>query len=149
MKSTKIIIIFIVLIISMSGGYWIYNHNQKVGLAQYYYNIGDYQKASDLKVDKISSNALSIVNAMGWEDDINKYLKYNDKFYLSSFQGVIENIYNSNLLLEHGSGDKNNVEILNKYYKQIADYLNVPESRLDEIVEMGSDKGIVELTNLL
>ena len=149
MKSNKIIVIFIVIIIAMFGGYFVYKHNQKVSLAQYYYNIGDYKKASDLKVGDVSNKALSIVNAMDWKDDINKYLKYNDKFYLDMFDLTISNIYSANLLFKHGVGDKDEIDILNGFYKDIADYLGISINKLDELNGIGSEKRIIEFTKIL
>jgi len=149
MKTNKIIVVFIGVIILMSGGFFTYNHNQKVNLAQYYYDIGDYKKASNLKVSNISNKASSIINAMNWEEDVNKYVKYNDETYLILFDTTISNIYTENLLLEHGSGDKNNVDVLNKYYKEIADYLGISVDKLDELNEIGSDKRIIEITKIL
>jgi len=134
MKSNKIIVIFIVIIIAMFGGYFVYKYNQK---------------ASDLKVNNISNKASSIINAMNWKEDVNKYVKYNDETYLVLFDTTISNIYTENLLLKHGLGDKNNVDILNKYYKEIADYLGISIDKLDKLNEIGSDKRIIEITKIL
>lgn len=149
MKNNKIIVVFIIMIVAMFSGYFAYNHNQKVSLAKYYYDVGDYKKASDLKVEDISDKASSIINAMSWEEQIDKFIKYNDKFYLLSFDLVIENIYNANLLLKHGYGDKDFVDILNKHYKEIAEYLGTTENHLNEICEMDSEKSETEIIKLL
>jgi len=149
MKTNKIIVIFIVIIIAMSGGFFVQKHNQKVSLAQYYYNIGDYKKASDLDVGDVSSKALSIVNAMDWEDDVDKYLKYNNKTYLLLFDTTISNIYSANLLFKHGVGDKDEIDILNEYYKEIANYLGVSINKLDELNQIGSENRIIELVKIL
>ena len=149
MKNTKIIVIFMVIIIAMFGGYFVYKHNQKVSLAQYYYDIGDYKKASDLKVGDVSSKSLSIMNAMDWEDDVNKYLKYNNKTYLLLFDTTISNIYSANLLFKHGVGDKDEIDILNGYYKEIADYLGVSTNKLDQLNQIGSENRMIELVKIL
>jgi len=149
MKTNRIIVVFIVIIIAMFGGYLVYNHNQKVSLAQYYYNIGEYKKASDLKAGDVSDKALSIANAMSWEEDVSKYLKYNDKFYLDMFDLTISNIYSAKLLFKHEVGDKDEIDVLNGYYKEIADYLGVSTDKLDELNEIGLEKRIVELRKIL
>lgn len=133
----------------MFGGYFVYNHYHKVSLAQYYFDIGEYEKASDLDVGDISRNASSIVSAMGWKEEVDKYLKYNNKWYIKSFDTKIYLIYSNNLLFEHGAGDKNTIDIINKHYKDIADYLGVSTIWLDELNEMDMDKRVVELEKIL
>ena len=101
-----------------------------------------------MNIKDISDKASSIVNAMEWEEDIDKYFKYNDEFYLTAFDLTIENIYNANLLLKHGYGDDKYVDILNKYYKEIAVYLGTTENHLNEICEMDSEKSEIEIIKL-
>jgi hypothetical protein len=133
----------------MFSGYFFYKHQQKVNMAEYYYNRGDYQKAADLDVGDISSKALSIVNAMDWKEDVDRYFKYNNEIYLLLFDTTISNIYSANLLFKHGSGDKDVVDILNGYYKEIADYLNVSTAKLDELNQIDYDKRSIELIKML
>jgi len=132
MKSIKIIKILTVITILISCGI--------------YFNL---QSQSQQKVIKISRNATSITNAMDWKEDVDNYLKYNDKTYLLLFDTTISNIYSSNLLFKHGYGDKDNIDALNNYYKEIADYLGVSTDRLDELNKLGSNKRIIELTKIL
>lgn len=107
------------------------------------------QKQSNLRVVNASNYELLIKNTMNWKEDVNKYLKYNDESYLCLFDTTISNIYSANLLLKHGVGDKYSVILLNKYYKEIAEYLGVSTDRLDELNQIGSDKRTIELTKIL
>lgn len=139
MKPTKIIIIFIVIIVAMLGGYWVYNYNQKVSLAQHYYNIGDYKKAYDLDMGRVSDKALVLNNSKNWRMDLERDV---EALYV-----VIMIIYD-----EIEANEKTDSVYANKlgvYYQEIADHLNISKNHLDEIREMKSDKGIPELTKIL
>jgi len=122
MKSNKIIAIFMLVIIVTFGGYFIYSHTQKVNLAQHYYNIGDYKKASDLKVGDISEKSGTLNSAELWRMDI------SDDF-ITLFM-TIQYIGGE---IEENKNDKIYVNRLKVYYKQIADYFNISEQQLDEI----------------
>jgi len=122
MKSNKIIAIFMLVIIVTFGGYFIYSHTQKVNLAQHYYNIGDYKKASDLKVGDISEKSGTLNSAELWRMDI------SDDF-ITLFM-TIQYIGGE---IEENKNDKIYVNRLKVYYKQMADYFNISEQQLDEI----------------
>ena len=110
------------VIIVTFGGYFIYSHTQKVNLAQHYYNIGDYKKASDLKVGDISEKSGTLNSAELWRMDI------SDDF-ITLFM-TIQYIGGE---IEENKNDKIYVNRLKVYYKQIADYFNISEQQLDEI----------------
>jgi len=137
MKTNKIIVIFIVIIIAMSGGFFAYKHNQKVNLAQYYYNIGDYQKASDLKVNNISDKSKMLNIAKNWRNDLN-----DD-----------ENLYITIMLIssEINLNKKVDISYVNKleiYYKGIGNYFKISTNRLDDIGKMNSEDGTLAVKNL-
>ena len=137
MKNSKIIIVFIVIIIAMFGGYFVYKHNQKVSLAQYYYDTGDYKKASDLKVGSISDKAIMLNIAKNWRNDL----------------GNAEDLYITIMLVydEIEANEKTDSDYANKlgvYYKSIADYFNISKDRLDEIGKMSPSEGTLIVKNL-
>ena len=137
MKNTKITVIFIVMILSMFGGYFVYKHNQKVNLAQYYYDTGDYKKASDLKVGSISDKAIMLNIAKNWRNDL----------------GNAQDLYITIMLVydEIKANEKTDNDYANKlevYYKGIADHFNISKDRLDEIGKMSPSEGTLIVKNL-
>jgi len=137
MKSNKIIAVFIVIILSMFGGYFVYKHNQKVNLAQYYYDTGDYKKASDLKVGSISDKAIMLNIAKNWRNDL----------------GNAQDLYITIMLVydEIKANEKTDNDYANKlevYYKGIADHFNISKDRLDEIGKMSPSEGTLIVKNL-
>ena len=137
MKSNKIIAVFVVIIIAMFGGYFVYNHNQKVSMAKYYYDIGDYKKASDLKVGSISDKAIMLNIAKNWRNDL----------------GNAQDLYITIMLVydEIKANEKTDNDYANKlevYYKGIADHFNISKDRLDEIGKMSPSEGTLIVKNL-
>ena len=121
----------------MPGVFFAYKHNQKVNLAQYYYDIGDYQKASDLKVGDVSDKSKMLNIAKNWKNDLN-----DD-----------ENLYITIMLIssEINNNKKVDVSYVNKleiYYKGIGNYFSISPNRLDDIGNMMSEDGILAVKNL-
>lgn len=137
MKSNRIIIVFIGLVIAIFSGYFIYSHNQKISLAQYYYDTGDYKKASDLNVKDISDKARLLNLAKNWGNDLNK----KEDLYITIM------LVSSEIQINKGK-DSTYADKLEVYYKNIADYLNISTSRLDEIGKMNSKEGTIALNNI-
>jgi len=137
MKTNKIIGIFIVIIIAISVGFFAYKHNQKVSLAQYYYNIGDYQKASDLKVNNISDKSKMLNIAKNWRNDLND----DENLYITIM--LISSEINLNKKV-----DTSYVNKLEIYYKSIGNYFSISTNRLDDIGKMNSEDGILAVKNL-
>jgi len=137
MKTNKIIMIFIVIIVLMSGGFFVYKHNQKVNLAQYYYNIGDYKKASDLKVGDVSDKSKMLNIVKNWRDDLND----DENLYIIIM--LISNEINLNKKV-----DISYVNKLEIYYKGIGNYFKISTNRLDDIGKMNSEDGTLAVKNL-
>ena len=137
MKNNKIIVVFIVMVITMFGGYFVYNHNQKVNLAQYYYDIGEYEKASDLDIGDVSDKAIMLNIAKNWRNDL----------------GNAQDLYITIMLVydEIKANKKTDNDYANKlevYYKGIADHFNISKDRLDEIGKMSPSEGTLIVKNL-
>ena len=137
MKNSKIIIVFIVIIIAMFGGYFVYKHNQKVSLAQYYYDTGDYKKASDLKVGDISEKSVTLNIAKNWRSDLNNP----------------EDLYITIMLMydEIQANKEKDIEYVNKletYYQSIADNFNISTNCLDDIGKMSPSEGTATVKSL-
>ena len=137
MKSNKIIIVFTIMIIAMLSGYFIYNHYQKINLAQFYYDNGDYSKASELKTGNISDKSRMLNLAKNWTNDLNS----NEDLYIDIM------LISSEIDINKGKDDVY-VDKLEVYYQSIADHFNVSTSRLDEIGEMNSEEGTLVIKNL-
>jgi len=139
MKNSKIIIVFIMIIITSISGFFVYNHNKKVSLARYYYDIGEYQKASDLKIGEISDKARILNLAKNWRDNI----EYGDN------QGIyITVMLISSDINKYDKTDNDYVNKLGLYYQNIANYYNISKNKLDEIANMDFAKGTSEIENL-
>ena len=137
MKSNKIIAIFMSVIIVIFGGYFIYSHTQKVNLAQHYYNIGDYSKASDLRVGGISDKAVMLNIANNWRNDLQN----------------AEDLYITIMLMydEIQANKEKDIEYVNKletYYQSIADNFNISTNCLDDIGKMSPSEGTATVKSL-
>lgn len=137
MKNKTIIIVFLVVIIVMSGGYFYYNYQQKVSMAEYYYSIGDYQKASNMNIGEVSKKALALFNASKWEKD----KKDSESLYTDILLINAEKKINKN--------DENFNSSINVYYKEIANYLGGNTDTLDNILKTGYQKGQVTILELI
>lgn len=148
MSKNKIIIIFVALVIVISCGFFFYNHQQKVSMAQFYYNSGDYKKAADLKIRDISKKADELNNAKNWRSKL--IYGGNDKLYNLQVNG--DTLY-LNILSIHDAilynDDKTFVSKISPYYKEIADYLNTSTTTLDKIAEMNYQEAPSELYKYL
>ena len=138
MKNNKIIIIFIAIILAMSGGYLVYNNNQKVSSAQYYYGIGDYKKASDLAVGEVSDKASILLRMSDWKSHGKDVLSMSS--YISSLDSEINYIK---------PNDDKFINMLKSYYQDIASYLGVTTTKLDEINKMDSKSSQEEVQKLI
>lgn len=125
------------MIIAMLSGYFIYNHYQKINLAQFYYDNGDYSKASELKTGNISDKSRMLNLAKNWTNDLNS----NEDLYIDIM------LISSEIDINKGKDDVY-VDKLEVYYQSIADHFNVSTSRLDEIGEMNSEEGTLVIKNL-
>jgi len=137
MKTNKIIILFISIIIVMIGGYFVYSHNQKVNLAQHYYEIGEYKKASDLKIKSISDKVRMLNIAQNWRSDLG-----NDEDLYTTIMLVGDEIK------AYKNTDSNYVDKLEVYYQSIANNFNISTNRLDDIGAMSSSEGTLAVKNL-
>jgi len=137
MKSNKIIVVFIVIIITMFGGFYAYNHIQKVSLAKHYYDIGDYKKASDLKVGDISEKSVTLNIAKNWRSDLNN----PEDLYITIMLMYDEIEANKEKDIEY-------VDKLNTYYENIADHFNISKNCLDDIGKMSPSDGTSTIKSL-
>lgn len=118
--------------------------NEKVKLAQDYYDKGEYKEAADLNVGEISNHArvlYAIVSLTTSAGD-----KKTQRL-LSDITLIHNEIKNSNTAYK--VSNKDYFDILINAYKDFADCYKISTAKLDKIAEMNTSEGLTEINNLL